>query len=264
MAGYMYLGSNKVCPAIVVGGGEQAVMPLFDLVDGELAWKSVITASGITKLTKAPLYYNTTNSIFRGRSEIEEIYFPDVEIIDEDCEYLLAMCPNLEVVSFSNVKEIKTGGLLDGCIECPKLTTIDFSSLETVRERGLAVCFLDCPISGSISFQKLEYIGSSGLAACFMGAQITECRFEKVDYLEGYALSMCFYKNTTLQNIYFNSLKSTSFAANNVFEDMLYGVTGCTVHFPSNLQSVIGSWSDVVGGFGGTNTTVLFDLPATS
>ena len=44
---------------------------------------------------------------------------------------------------------------------------------------------------------------------------------------------------------------------------MLQGVSGCTVHFPSNLQSVIGSWSDVTNGFGGTNTTVLFDLPST-
>ena len=45
---------------------------------------------------------------------------------------------------------------------------------------------------------------------------------------------------------------------------MLSGVTGCTVHFPSNLESVIGSWSDVTDGFDGTNTTVLFDLPATT
>ena len=44
---------------------------------------------------------------------------------------------------------------------------------------------------------------------------------------------------------------------------MLDGVTGCTVHFPSNIQSVIGSWASVTSGFGGTNTTVLFDLPAT-
>ena len=36
-----------------------------------------------------------------------------------------------------------------------------------------------------------------------------------------------------------------------------------TVHFPANMQSVIGSWSDVVNGFNGTNTTVLFDLPST-
>jgi len=44
---------------------------------------------------------------------------------------------------------------------------------------------------------------------------------------------------------------------------MLSGCSNVTVHFPSNLQSVIGSWYDVQNGFGGTNTTVLFDLPAT-
>jgi hypothetical protein len=62
----------------------------------------------------------------------------------------------------------------------------------------------------------------------------------------------------------FPALKTTSFGSyTNQFADMLSGVTGCTVHFPSNLQAVIGSWSDVTSGFGGTNTTVLFDLPAT-
>ena len=44
---------------------------------------------------------------------------------------------------------------------------------------------------------------------------------------------------------------------------MLSGVTGCTVHFPSNLETVIGDWSSVTSGFGGTDTTVLFDLPST-
>jgi hypothetical protein len=44
---------------------------------------------------------------------------------------------------------------------------------------------------------------------------------------------------------------------------MLSGVTGCTVHFPSNLQAVIGSWADVTAAFGGTNTTILYDLPQT-
>ena len=44
---------------------------------------------------------------------------------------------------------------------------------------------------------------------------------------------------------------------------MLNGVTGCTVHFPSNLKSLMMYWSDVTRGFGGTNTIVLFDLPAT-
>jgi hypothetical protein len=70
---------------------------------------------------------------------------------------------------------------------------------------------------------------------------------------------------TGLTSLSFPALTSTSFGRyTNQFNGMLSGVTGCTVHFPSNLQSVIGSWSDVTAGFGGTNTTVLWDLPATT
>ena len=70
---------------------------------------------------------------------------------------------------------------------------------------------------------------------------------------------------TSLATLSFPALTSTSFgSSHNQFHYMLKDVIGCTVHFPSNLQSVIGSWSDVTSGFGGTNTTVLFDLPATT
>jgi hypothetical protein len=76
-----------------------------------------------------------------------------------------------------------------------------------------------------------------------------------------YAFQGC----TSLTTLSFPALESTSFGSyTNQFNNMLQGVTGCTVHFPSNLQSVIGSWSDVTNGFGGTNTTVSFDLPATA
>ena len=70
---------------------------------------------------------------------------------------------------------------------------------------------------------------------------------------------------TSLTSLSFPALNSNSFGSStSQFGNMLGGVTGCTVHFPSNLQSVIGSWTSVTSGFGGTNTTVLFDLPATN
>ena len=72
------------------------------------------------------------------------------------------------------------------------------------------------------------------------------------------------FKNSGVTTLSFPALKSTSFGSRtDQFKNMLSGVTGCTVHFPSNLQAVIGSWADVTSGFGGTNTTVLFDLPQT-
>ena len=78
------------------------------------------------------------------------------------------------------------------------------------------------------------------------------------------SLYYAFYDCTSLTELLFPALTSNSFGSyKNQFNYMLSSVTGCTVHFPSNLESVIGSWSDVKSGFGGTNTTVLFDLPAT-
>ena len=44
---------------------------------------------------------------------------------------------------------------------------------------------------------------------------------------------------------------------------MLSTCTGVTVRFPIALQSTIGAWSYVTGGFGGTNTIVLFDIVGT-
>jgi hypothetical protein len=79
------------------------------------------------------------------------------------------------------------------------------------------------------------------------------------------AISGAFYGCASLTSVSFPALTSTSFGSyTNQFSDMLGDVDGCTVHFPSNLQSVIGSWSDVTSGFGGSRTTVLFDLPATT
>lgn len=95
---------------------------------------------------------------------------------------------------------------------------------------------------------------------------LTVATFSNLKYLTGsFALNYTFRKCTSLGDIYFNSLISDGFGTNsNQFDNMLSGVTGCTVHFPSNLQTTIGSWTSVAGGFGGTNTAVLFDLPATT
>ena len=68
---------------------------------------------------------------------------------------------------------------------------------------------------------------------------------------------------TSLVSLSFPQLIASTLYGTSTFAYMLYGCSGVTVHFPSNAQSVIGSWASVTGGFGGTNTTVLFDLPAT-
>lgn len=107
----------------------------------------------------------------------------------------------------------------------------------------------------------------SVLSYAFIGLPtIKTATFPDLDTLnKNRLLGGCFSNCTGLTSVSFPALTSTSFGSNlSQFENMLSGCTGVTVHFPSNLQSVIGSWTDVVNGFGGTNTTVLFDLPATN
>ena len=121
-------------------------------------------------------------------------------------------------------------------------------------------------LNGTISMPNLESItGNHALNGAFGGYEQSSFEFTKLKILTGnQALYNCFNWSNYLTSLSFPALQSNSFGTyTNQFEDMLRGVTGCTVHFPSNLQSVIGSWSDVQNGFGGTNTVVLFDLPAT-
>ena len=176
------------------------------------------------------------------------------------------------------------------------ITTIDMSSLTSLTgENCMTYCFENCSaLTGEINFSLLTVIsGDYALNRCFANCtNITMVNFPVLTTITGYyglnnafrntnltgsvyfpslttlnahtCMGECFYRCLNLTNLYFLSLTPTSFGTyTNIFNNMLSGVTGCTVHFPSNIQSTIGSWSSVTGGFGGTNTTVLFDLPAT-
>ena len=78
------------------------------------------------------------------------------------------------------------------------------------------------------------------------------------------ALKGIFTSCSSLTTVYFRSLTSQSFGSyTNQFNNMLYGCSNVTVHFPSNLESIIGNWEDVINGFGSASTIVAFDLTAT-
>ena len=91
--------------------------------------------------------------------------------------------------------------------------------------------FSDCTSLTSVNLSNLTTV--NGIAACYQ------------------MFSGC----TSLTTLSFPALKTVY--NNAVFNQMLNGITGCTVHFPSNLSSQNFNC-------GGTNTTVLYDLPATA
>ena len=149
------------------------------------------------------------------------------------------------------------------------IKSASFPDLENISGKyAMNYTFSNCENFASLSIPNLTSI--SGNYA--MNAMCNECislnsvNFAKLESITGsYALRYAFQYCLQLTTLSFSSLTSTGFGSNtNQFNYMLSNVTGCTVHFPSNLQSVIGSWSSVTSGFGGTNTTVLFDLPATT
>ena len=151
---------------------------------------------------------------------------------------------------------------------CSNLTSISLPALTTIS--GSSACsnmFNGCKKLTNVSLPALTTIsGSSACSNMFNGCKkLTNVSLPALTTVSGsYACSGMFGDCTSLTSLSFPALTSTSFGSYTTqFNKMLNGVTGCTVHFPSNLQPVIGSWADVVAGFGGTNTTVLFDLPAT-
>lgn len=151
-------------------------------------------------------------------------------------------CTNLPSINLGSLKEISGQYAFSSAFSnCTSLTTADLSLLVTLESTSsCAHLFRSCPSLTTVLLSSLTVL--SGNRA-----------------LEG-AFSYC----TALSTLSFPALSGSNLGSyTNQFNNMLQGVTGCTVHFPSNLQSVIGSWSSVTAGFGGTNTTVLYDLPAT-
>ena len=178
-------------------------------------------------------------------------------------------CTNLTSVSFPELTTISTsGGFTSALSSCRNLTSISFPKLTTLGAYSSQSVFTSCTSLTSVSFPELTTLDNSSSQYMFNGCTaLTSIAFPKLSSLATSCMMYMFQGCTSLASISFPALTSTSFGntqpKTNCMQNMLRNVTGCTVHFPSNLQSVIGSESILTDGFGGTNTTVLFDLTAT-
>ena len=254
MAGYMYLGNKKVCPAIVVKSGYNMknayfTENVFTSVDANGKLTSSETTQGDLVLTGfKDVGDNVFGSKFSGDSSITNgVVFNDLEKISgyRACSSMFRSCP-IKSVSFKKLKEISGS---EACyimfLACRQLSSVSFPELTTISG-GLACesMFQICPIK-SVSFQKLSTI--SGYWA--LGGMFQSCRY--------------------LEELYFPALTTSSFGDRNdqfvgLFDDETAETSeNVTVHFPSNLQSTIAGLQDYPS-FGGSYTTLAFDLPATS
>lgn len=173
------------------------------------------------------------------------------------------------VVSMPSLKRI-TGyqALLSTFRNCSGITGVDMPLLEAC---GGANTTMGSAFYGSnvatANMPRLTVIANNGaMSGTFWYSKITSFDFYSLKECKtGSTLMLNCFSSTNIQRVSFHALTADSFGTRtDQFVSMLSGATGCTVHFPSNIQNTIGSWTSVTGGFGGTNTTVLFDLPSTA
>lgn len=149
--------------------------------------------------------------------------------------------------------------------DCIALTTVDFKSLEEIYGiYEMQSAFSNCSGLTRVYMKKLRIARDNQcFSKTFDNSGIVTMSFESlVDISKSQTFKQCYQNCRSLTSLWFYALTPSSFGTfTNQFDDMFNSnVTGCTVHFPMAIQSTIGSWTSVTGGFGGTSTTVSFDI----
>lgn len=215
---------------------------------------------------------SSLKNLCKYSSTITSISFPKLKTIigNDALNSALNYCGNLTSASFPELTTISgTQSFSQTFYNCKKLTSLSFPKLTTISgSYGISNAMSSCTGLTSVNLSALETIeGMYGAQYTFNGCtSLTSVSFPRLKKVGLACLSYAFQNCTSLTSLSFPALTSKSFSAvprAYCFNAMLRGVTGCTVHFPSNLESLIGSESYVTEGFSGTNTTILFDLPAT-
>lgn len=193
-------------------------------------------------------------------------------VSDEGLVTAFSGCSRLTSINLSSVTSIGYSGLANAFFNCRQLTSVDLSSVTSIGAEGLAGAFFNCSGLTSINLSNVTTISDGGMQGAFFGCMsLTSVNLSSLETIEDESTNVFdgAFSSTALTTLSFPALKEQAWWSDvdlneyGLFTNMLEGVRGSTVHFPSNLQTALGSLNDVVNGFGGTNTVVLFDLPST-
>lgn len=229
MAGSLYLGSQKVCPVIVSGGSEPTEYFTFKFPD---------------------------NMVEPPQQEywmVVQIYTPDRTKYEPVC------------IDFNNIKVFSgnlaaTQGYFRNVPLIPKVEKI-----EKLTDRGLVYAFKDCiALEGhkDIVFESLVEVDDSAIGCAFLNQ--TTKTFENIYFPKLTKIGSTAFVGFGNKgvNVYFNAVTSATFPNGDELE--MFGFQGeeKTLHFPSNLSSVIPNQSGYPN-FGATTLTILYDLEPT-
>ena len=106
---------------------------------------------------------------------------------------------------------------------------------------------------------------------CARATSLTDADFSSLKILDGdLCCEYLFLNDTNLTTVSFPAFTNDTFGSRytSQLRNMVQGITGCTIHFPKNLDPQTGSTtiSSLTGypNFNGTNTVLAFDLPPTN
>lgn len=225
---------------------------------------SNITAVDLSSITELRTPYSFSY-MFAG-SNISSVDFSSLNAVSGDyvCSNMFRDCTGLTSINLSNLITVTGSCFQYAFYGCTGLTSIDLSNLIIANGAGgFQYAFSGCTGLTSVNLSSLiNAYGYNSLLCAFVGctnlASVDISRLAKIG--SNSALASAFRDCTSLTELRFSGLPYTTTNINASFQNTLQGVTGCTVHFPSDWATAMASYSNITNGLGGTNTTVLFDL----
>ncbi|MBO6273708.1 hypothetical protein J6O48_13165 [bacterium] len=182
--------------------------------------------------------------------------------------YAVTKKRGIKSITFPDLTTVGNAAMYQFCTYTTDLVSVSFPELVNVGQCAMYNAFQNNTALKSASFPKLKILSGmyNSLTNAFYYCQNLEyVNFDSLEQLTKQALSSAFSSCTKLKELSFPSLNENSFGNyTDQFNRMLSYVTGCTVHFPIRIKKTIQNWSDVISGFGGTNTIILFDLHAST
>lgn len=246
---------------------------------GSTTESSIINLSGITYLTNYVLngaYAN--NTVVSGAVDMS-----DVEQIDNGAlDMAFEGCTGITSVDLSSVTRMDNGGY--NAFARSGITSIILPNLEFMAGCGY---FCDGTSLTTVSLPKCYYFNGEGVFQNI--TTLVSADLSAAVYMEG--IYYLFTNDTSLASVDLSSaalifgpeafarctsLTSISFPAfapaaawyserPSALNMAFYGITGITLHFPSNVQSIVEAFDsyNASAPFGATSGSVVFDLPAT-
>lgn len=190
-------------------------------------------------------------------------------------------CTALTYIGFPKLQQVSGSSALSALNWNNNIQTVSFPALTTCSGECFSYMMHSTGKTVLIEFPALESLNGNtqtyGHPFYKMGVPAnitTTIKFQSLKSLasgvSGTTRYMFYSMATTTTNptvIYFYALDTSLFGSvatsTKYFNNMLKSEINATVHFPIRTQSVLSTWTDVITGFGGTNTTVLFDIVTT-